>query len=50
MFAEKVKIVSEEKEVVRIFNDHYINVIEGSSELNQSKLSKNSKLKTTKKQ
>ena len=50
MLTEKDKIVTEEKEYTRIFNDHYINIVERSCRNKLTKLQKNKKLKTTKKQ
>ena len=51
MLTEKDKIVTEVEELVGIFNDHYINIIECSSENKTNhRCKKNKKLKTTKKQ
>ena len=50
MLTEKDKIVTEEKEYTRIFNDNYINIVERSCRNKLTKLQKNKKLKTTKKQ
>ena len=50
MLAEKDNIVTEEKELVRIFNDHNINFVERSSGAKILMLQKNRKLKITKKQ
>ena len=50
MLAEKDNLVTEEKELVRIFNDHYINFVERSSGTKLTMLQKNRKLRTTKKQ
>ena len=50
MLAEKDNIVTEEKELVRIFNDHNINFVERSSGAKLLMLQKNRKLKITKKQ
>ena len=50
MLAEKDNLVTEEKELVRIFNDRYINFVERSSGTKLTMLQKNRKLRTTKKQ
>ena len=40
MLDEKDKIVTEEKELVRIFNDHYINIVERSCGTKPTNLAK----------
>ena len=50
ILTEKDEIIAEEKELVRIFNDRYINIAERSCGKNQPTLPKNRKLKKTKNQ
>ena len=49
MLTEKDKIVTEEKALVRIFNDHYINIVERSCGTKSTNVAKEQELKTTKK-
>ena len=47
--AEKDKIVTEEKELVRIFNDHYINIAERSCGIKPINLAKEQEIEDNKK-
>ena len=49
MLTEKDKIVTEEKALVKIFNDHYINIVERSCGTKSTNVAKEQELKTTKK-
>ena len=49
MLTEKDKIVTEEKERVRIFNDHYINIIERSCRTKATKVAKEQEIEDNKK-
>ena len=49
MLTEKDKIVTEEKEIVRIFNDHYINIIERSCGTKPANVGKEQEIEDNKK-
>ena len=50
ILTEKDKIVTEEKELVRIFNDHYINIVEGSYGTKPTNVAKEHESEDNKKQ
>ena len=47
VLAEKDEIVTEEKELARIFNGHYINIVERSCGTKPTNLQRSRKLETT---
>ena len=49
MLTEKDKIVTEEKELVRIFNDHYINIVERSCGIKPTNVAKEQEIEDNKK-
>ena len=49
MLTEKHKIVTEEKELVRIFNDHYINIVERSCGTKPTNVAKEQEIEDNKK-
>ena len=49
MLTEKDKIVTEEKELVRIFNDHYINIVERSCGIKPTNVAKEQEIEENKK-
>ena len=46
---EKDKIVTEEKEFVKIFNDHYINIVDGSCGTKSTNVAKEQEIEDNKK-
>ena len=49
MLTEKDKIVTEEKELVRMFNDHYINIVERSCGIKPTNVAKEQEIEDNKK-
>ena len=50
LLTEKDKIVTEEKELKRIFNDHYINILQHSCRTKPTNIAKEQEIEDNKKQ